>query len=109
MLPQYQPVFETLVRLTSEDVKQRRQAATELAVMTRKQPLSRLVVARLGQRVTAEPDRVVWQSVLTAVRAIRATRRPYWPAPPSDTRPRKSAAGRASIWPPIPAPNASAS
>ena len=67
VLPQIQPVFEVLVRLAADDVAQRRRAAAELAALAQKQPLLRLAMARLSQQAAAEPDTLVWQSLLTAI------------------------------------------
>ena len=55
--------------MASPELATRRQAAGELIVLTQKQPLGRLAVHRLSQQVAAEPDPLVWQSVLTALAA----------------------------------------
>jgi HEAT repeat protein len=67
VLPQYGPVFVALDRLECSDVSERRAAAGGLAELARQRPLGRLVVGRLAQLAVAEPDELVWQSVLTAV------------------------------------------
>ncbi len=67
VLPQYQPVFATLVRLASPDLAERRLAAADLIALSQKGPLGRLAVERLAQQVATEADPVVWQSALAAI------------------------------------------
>ncbi|MBN2473474.1 MAG: HEAT repeat domain-containing protein [Pirellulales bacterium] len=67
VLPRYDPAFGVLDRLTSAELAQRRRAADELAGLAKHGPLGRLALARLSQLVVAEPDQLVWRSVLMAV------------------------------------------
>ena len=69
VLPKAVPAFETLDRLASRDAALRRRAAAELPALSARTPLGPLAVERLASLVTAEPDPLVWRSVLTAVAA----------------------------------------
>ena len=57
-----------LGRLASEDVSVRREAAARLAKLSGGRPLGKSACSRLASLVVAEPDPLVWRSVLTAVR-----------------------------------------
>jgi HEAT repeat protein len=67
VLPQHSPAFAALLRLKSPNPIERRGAATELAALAQKQPLSALAVARLCESITPETDALVWQGGLEAV------------------------------------------
>lgn len=67
VLPRCGPVFVALSELGSPDLSQRRHAADRLAELAKQQPLGRLAVTRLVELVAAEPDQLVWRSVLLAV------------------------------------------
>ena len=65
--PQTVDQIATLDRLASSDVSERREAAGQLAQLARQRSLDPLATARLAELIVAEPDELVWQSVLTAV------------------------------------------
>jgi hypothetical protein len=67
VLPRCDPALAALNDLGSPDLSQRRRAADQLAELTKQQPLGRLAVLRLGELIAAEPDQLVWRSVLLAV------------------------------------------
>jgi HEAT repeat protein len=67
VLPGVSPVFAVLERLSSQDVLQRRAAATELVTQAADAALSPLALARLAELVEAEKDPVVWRGALMAV------------------------------------------
>ena len=69
VLPHYEPIFATLVRLGAEDLAERRRAAEELIALAQQRPLRPLAMARLSQQAVAETDPLVWQSLLAAVAA----------------------------------------
>ena len=54
-------------RLASDDLNQRRQAADDLLEQASAKPLEASLVELLAQRMEAEPDALVWRSVLEAV------------------------------------------
>ena len=65
--PQTVDQVAALDRLASSDVSERREAAGQLAQLARQRPLGPLATARLAELVVAEPDELVWESVLTTV------------------------------------------
>ncbi len=67
VLPELQPEFALLARLETDEVLERRRAASELDALTETSPLGRLAVERLCRLVTPEPDSLVFQSALSAV------------------------------------------
>ncbi len=67
VLPGVSPVFAVLERLSSQDMLQRRAAATELVTQAAETALSPLALARLAELVEAEKDPVVWRGALMAV------------------------------------------
>lgn len=67
VLPQLHRTFGLLARLETDDVFERRRAASELADVAQSEPLGALAVERLCQLVTPEPDPLVFQSALSAV------------------------------------------
>ena len=69
LLPPQYPAFAALEQLRSKDLVQRRRAAEQLATLAAAQPLGRLAAARLEQIAAAEPDALVWRSILVAVAA----------------------------------------
>ncbi|MDZ7616214.1 MAG: HEAT repeat domain-containing protein, partial [Patescibacteria group bacterium] len=66
-LPEMHPSFALLARMETDELTERRRAATELATAAEKEPLGRLAVERLCKLVTPEADALVFQSVLAAV------------------------------------------
>jgi HEAT repeat protein len=69
VLPPLYPPFAAFEQLRSKDLTLRRRAADQLATLTATQPLGRLAAARLEQIAAAEPDSLVWRSVLVAIAA----------------------------------------
>jgi len=69
VLPDRDEVFETLLRLESPDVVERRRAAASLVVRVRERPLPRLALVRLTEKVLVERDADVWRSTLVVVAA----------------------------------------
>jgi HEAT repeat protein len=69
VLPACEPAFAAIDRMASDDVLQRRRAASDLAELAAKHPLRRLAMARLAEQAAAETDPLVWQSVLSAAAA----------------------------------------
>ena len=67
VLPVCEPAFAQLDRMRSEEVSERRRAASELAEIAFKHPLRALAMARLAELAATETDQLVWQSVLAAV------------------------------------------
>ena len=67
VLPRHSAAFAALARLHDGTVADRRSAAEELASQSKKKPLGRLEVARLGQLMAAETDATVWLRALDAV------------------------------------------
>jgi HEAT repeat protein len=65
--PQTVDQVAALERLASADVTERREAASQLAELSRGRPSGPLLTQRLAELAVAEPDELVWQSVLTAV------------------------------------------
>lgn len=69
VLPERDEVFETLLRLESQDVVERRRAAASLVARVRERPLPRLALVRLAEKVLLERDADVWRSALVVVEA----------------------------------------
>jgi HEAT repeat protein len=67
VLPRHSAAFAALDRMQGENVDQRRRAVEELAAAAGKQPLSRLAVARLCERLTGETDAAVWLRAMDAL------------------------------------------
>jgi len=60
-------VFLALAELDSDDLAERRHAATRLEHLIAAQPLPRLAVARLAELGVMETDAIVWHGMLSAV------------------------------------------
>lgn len=69
VLPERDEVFEILLQLDSTDVTERRRAASSLVPRVREQPLPRLALVRLVEKVIAERDADVWRSALVVTDA----------------------------------------
>ncbi|HVA49429.1 MAG TPA: HEAT repeat domain-containing protein [Pirellulales bacterium] len=67
VLPKFGGQYEVIDRLLSTDVQQRRRAAGSLAAAAEQGPLNSVIVARLAELGTAEPDSLVWTGMLRAV------------------------------------------
>ena len=67
VLPTLSPTFAALDRLDSGEAAQRRRGAGALASLAEEGPLGWLAAARLAERMTAEPDPLVWRDALAAV------------------------------------------
>jgi len=61
------PAFAALDGLSSQDLRERRAAAAELARLAADRPLSPAATERLAVVAAAEPDPIVWQDLLAAV------------------------------------------